>query len=1386
MPRRYFNWKLAIVLLLGFIVLGVTAFGLRKWRKMNSAENALAMGNQAYSEPNWQDAARYFGRYLAVVQDDVPVLMKYAEAQLNLRPMKSDNINQAANSYRIILRVEPNNLEAAGKLIEIDLLAGAYEEAETIARRQLAQTPDPALARMYALALAGQRKFNEAAAELKDLCSKYPEQVLAYEIMGRLIEQNPQSFSEKPSVWFDKALENNPASALAYLIRAEFCLRQKDKTGALRDINRAENQDLSDIAVRLRLAAEMVNVGLFERAQEHLVVVRKAEPANQSLWQILAQLAMRTGSKEKMAEIAGSGLEALSAQPWDFMPTAAELFIRSGRLDRAAEALSLLRQKDIAPVNVAFLSGLLALAKENYYEAVKYWRQSEELGNKSAQLRLSIASALANLGETQSALRQLRTLIAQEPDSADARLAIAKLLASQANWAEAEEQAAKAVALAPGNTEAYSLLLQARMQLAQTGTTGTNEQMLQNLQKQISALAQTSANSIETELLRLQMEMQKGDFNLAGEIIDRLKKTNPSDVRVALAQVDLLDAQGKNEQVISKLNEAVEQFPQSPGPARYLAVLLYRQGEKQQCETILKDAASRINQPVARRELGLLLAQCYIRWNQTDDAYRLLTELAKKLPDDIPIKRGLLSVPAAAKNSAVAEKIVNDIKLLEGEQGWQWRYEQAKLWYNGEDFKSSYPRIVSYLQENLQANPNDQTSRVLLAAAYEKAGEQQLAVSAYKDAQSRSPGDLRILVTTISALYRAEKFEQAEDLLNQASKQQQLSPAIQQLQLQSHLRRGQLDSASDIMEELLVNDPNNQNICLSLAILKMQQGKYDESEQLLDSLASQNPESLSTAAARIRLMLRQKKTEEALRICDEMVKSLNNAAALILRSKTYLSANQADKAQDDLNRAAAIEPANVDIWIVKSDFDNSLGRLEQAVEDIRHALSIAPENLTVQKRAISLFLASGQAGLVRTGSELIEKALKSHPDDVELQLLKAGVMLTEGTAPSLESSKKILQQITANQPDSARAWQMLSELTLMQDQPTAAMDMAIRGLIYSPGDKQLMFLKARTEAARSPVLAVPTLRELCEKYPSDVYIAAYLANIYITTGEPQKAVELLTKQKANSDASSQRQYDIALAVALYKTGKKQQALEQFAQLSESEPNDSAPLLAQTQLLLEDKLWDQLKTKITDWYQKHPKDSATVVSIAAGLAPIDSNEARQISQDMLEMVRKNEPDNILVNRSLAMVLQSRGLIAEAAQQYHRVLELDPNNVLAINNLAWIMCEQRKQYQEALELAEKGLRIQPQYIDLIDTRGVINYRLGRSEQAVKDLTRAVELYPATSSNMTVAMFHLARALAGAGQKVQAKEYLNQAIARNNKKAVLSAEEVSEAQQLQKKLQ
>jgi lipopolysaccharide biosynthesis regulator YciM len=215
MPRRYFNWKLAIVLLMSLVILCITAFGLRQWQKANSAEQGLVLGNKAYDEQNWEEAATNLGRYLALKQDDVQVLLKYADAQMHIRPRKRDNIQQAIQAYRIILRVEDNHPETSQKLTEIYLMMGMPGEAELIARRQLEKAQDPNLRRLLAIALAQQREFDEAATELKAICTEHPEQILAYESLGQLIEQHPEEFPDQAIIWFDEAVRNNPSSALA-------------------------------------------------------------------------------------------------------------------------------------------------------------------------------------------------------------------------------------------------------------------------------------------------------------------------------------------------------------------------------------------------------------------------------------------------------------------------------------------------------------------------------------------------------------------------------------------------------------------------------------------------------------------------------------------------------------------------------------------------------------------------------------------------------------------------------------------------------------------------------------------------------------------------------------------------------------------------------------------------------------------------------------------------------------------------------------------------------------------------------------------------------------------------------------------------------------------
>ena len=112
MSKRYFNWKLAIVLVIGAGVLAVTAIGLRRWQKANSAEQGFILGNKAYEEQNWEEAAKQLGRYILVSQDDATTLVKYAEAQMHIRPRKRGNVQQAIAAYRTALRVDDSQTAA--------------------------------------------------------------------------------------------------------------------------------------------------------------------------------------------------------------------------------------------------------------------------------------------------------------------------------------------------------------------------------------------------------------------------------------------------------------------------------------------------------------------------------------------------------------------------------------------------------------------------------------------------------------------------------------------------------------------------------------------------------------------------------------------------------------------------------------------------------------------------------------------------------------------------------------------------------------------------------------------------------------------------------------------------------------------------------------------------------------------------------------------------------------------------------------------------------------------------------------------------------------------------------------------------------------------------
>ena len=1384
MPKRYFNWKLAIVLVIGCTVLAVTAFGLRKWRNVNSAKNGLTLGNKAYEEHNWEEAVKGLGRYIAVNQNDVDVLMKYADAQLKIRPTSGNNIQHAAQAYRIVLRIEPDNSHAAEKLTELYFLMGLYGDAELIASRQLESNPNPELNRLYAIALVHQAKYHEAAEVLKKLCAEDPNQVLAYETTGQLAEQHPEEFSKPASYWYNEAVKNNSTSALVYIVRAGYYRRIKNFDSAITDLEKAETLESSKPEVNLRLAMEYINLNLLDKAEKVLAKIKEESPADQGLWQILAQAALMSQSKEKMLETAQSGLKELAAQPWDFIPIATELFIRAGDIEEGENYISQLKEKNFEPSNIAYLEGLLSAEKGNYLEASKHWEYSIQSGNKSTKVRLELATALIKSGNMQSAINQLRAFVSENPGSIEALIMLSKILGQAGNWPDVMEYTKKAIKLDPENQEAQLLQMQAQIQMAGEGSGST--QNLQKIETNLSMLDSGSKDSPEIGLLLYQVEMRKGNYTKAHEIIIQLKQKYPTYVNIYQAEAELFVVQDKKDEAIQTLRQIIEKFPDAPGPVKYLAALLNTQGDKDACVEVITQALNRINDYSVQRDLNLLLAAFYNHWNQKEEAYDLLETAAKKFPNDIPIKRNLLSCQQVIDKPDKAQRLVDNIKELEGDDGWQWKYEQARIWYLSDSFKEHYSRIVSLVQENLMNNPTDQASRMLLAKTYEKAGELQLAITTYREALNRSPENIQILTNLISTLYKIKDYDQAEDLLKRVPPQSLQNTQLQQLQLQNYLRQGQFESASDILQDFVGNDPNNQQANLALALLDMQRGKDAEAEQLLNKLKENDPGSLTIAAAQIQLYLKLKKSQDALKVCDELVNNLKNSSAYILRARTYSELNQSENCLNDLDSGISVEPDNAQAWMARSDFYSVEGQKEKAIDDIKKAISLDSENVQIQKRAIALLLTSNQSNMISEGKKIVEQALKKNPNDAELQLYKANLLLTEGTLPAINNARQILEKITKENPEYSKAWLLRGEIMMKLEQPGAAMDYASSGLAYNPNDEELLFLKARAEAVKSPVLAVPTLKMLCDLNPNNIEAVSFLANIYIAANEPAKAVSLLQNILTKCNQSNKRAYNTSLAAALYKSGSREEAMKKLDSLMEEASGDQSPLVAKLYLLRDDNLWSELQTKALDWYQGHPDSTRTLLVVARNLMSDESADAKKVAEEILRAVVKNNPKDTESLYSLALLLSMTGRSEEAADLYRKLLEIQPDNVIAINNLAWILCENQGQPQQALELAQKGLKQAPDYIDLIDTRGMIYFRMGQFQKAVQDFSKCIELYPELSPQSVASRFHIAKAYAGLKENNKAIGYLKDVLDSKAQTGGLTSKEIAEAQSLLKQLQ
>ena len=176
-------------------------------------------------------------------------------------------------------------------------------------------------------------------------------------------------------------------------------------------------------------------------------------------------------------------------------------------------------------------------------------------------------------------------------------------------------------------------------------------------------------------------------------------------------------------------------------------------------------------------------------------------------------------------------------------------------------------------------------------------------------------------------------------------------------------------------------------------------------------------------------------------------------------------------------------------------------------------------------------------------------------------------------------------------------------------------------------------------------------------------------------------------------------------------------------------------------------------------------------VATGrLDPAQSERARALAEAILAGQPKS-PALALLAASLA---SRQGRYDDALETCRAALQANPSDVgcqRALNDLAWIFCEDLARPADALVEVDRVLKLASSP-SALDTRGVALTRLGKFDEAIRDLERCVREEPAGNR-----FLHLARAYQMAGKPQQSQGALDRAKKVGINQASLSPKERAE---------
>jgi tetratricopeptide (TPR) repeat protein len=630
------------------------------------------------------------------------------------------------------------------------------------------------------------------------------------------------------------------------------------------------------------------------------------------------------------------------------------------------------------------------------------------------------------------------------------------------------------------------------------------------------------------------------------------------------------------------------------------------------------------------------------------------------------------------------------------------------------------------------------------------------AIEVYQNALAANPTSAEIAGTYASFLRTIDRFDEAEKVLTgliaQTSGADQHAVRLQlgKMYMLSPLR---YSKAQEQFSQILQEDETHLGATLQLAELYVKLNKIDEAQQLYEKYRrhENNPVVLG---GEINLLLNAGRLEAAEALVNQMEQAFpREADELLMRGNLDLYKTRYAAAEAYANQMLAkelSESARKNALMLKSRSLYYSGKFSEAEDTLMQLRSMVPSSSNFGRSLLSkVYWAQGDAA---SAIQELETAWNYEPESPPIQAELIQRLRQTRNWRRLEEKYKKLMELY---PRSANVY---TEAALAKRYEAGE---HYRIKEYSNANASYQQAIAWMERALS--LGAPTGDQARSRMQSLMSLYVEVGRSFQTQGQGSRAQKYYQSTLALANKILQQKKDapgvlLTRSEALYGLGRKAEALQGLARSLQQVGNDinqgMQVIRRATRVGTRDDIIAWAKQQLTarpDWL------------IVRLLLSDMYEEKGQTSDQIRELERSRELAQgqtilLIIENILAESYIRASRIDEAIQAYKRLLELSPENAMAMNNLAYLLLDKPGQESEAVVLAKRAYTLFPDNANFMDTYAVTLLRQ-QKEDSYKEaellLRRALQQNQRIGANIPAGFYvHLGEALLGQGRHTEAR--------------------------------